>query len=494
MKRSAILSLPPALALFAGFPFLSANAWEPLRAHPENPHILEFRGQPAVLRTYGEHYSSVINADFEFIPYLDSLQRDGLNLTRVFLVGFSDVWKKDGLGPLAPARDRFVQPWKRTDTHAKALDGHGKWDLSSWNEDYFARLKSFAQACGERGIVIELTLFCTQYSDAQWQLSPFHPANNVQGAGHANRYQSMRPVDAGLLAAQEAVVRKIVNEVNSFDNIYFEIQNEPFWNGPGVRDAEEVEFHHKMLAVIRDEESRLKKRHLVAHNFPQQAAALSSDFDIINEHYPAAVRGSDIAGAEALLRDHYSRGDILAFDETDTTNPTQNRLESWMFILGGGAIYSALDVPKHVYTVADETGNCDFGKAARGTLRDLGTYLKSLDLTHLRRDLSWITGGIPAGATLQAMASPGRQYVAYLHHGKSGGKEFQVSYDPIDSSKHHASPVVMMEKGKWRAVWTRPADLVELHVEEFTHGGGARTLAAATYQEDVALRIDRIGD
>ena len=494
MKRSAILSLPPALALFAGFPFLSANAWEPLRAHPENPHILEFRGQPAVLRTYGEHYSSVINADFEFIPYLDSLQRDGLNLTRVFLVGFSDVWKKDGIGPLAPARDRFVQPWKRVDTHGKALDGHGKWDLSAWNEDYFARLKSFAQACGERGIVIELTLFCTQYSDAQWQLSPFNPANNVQGAGHANRYQSMRPVDAGLLAAQEAVVRRIVNEVNSFDNIYFEIQNEPFWNGPGVRDAEEVEFHHKMLAVIRDEESRLKKRHLVAHNFPQQASALSSDFDIINEHYPAAVRGSDIAGAEALLRDHYSRGDILALDETDSTSPAQNRLESWMFILGGGGIYSGLDVPKHVYTVADETGNCDFGKAARGALRNLGSYLKNLDLTHLRRDLSWITRGIPAGATLQAMASPGRQYVAYLHHGKSGGREFQVFYDPIDSSKHQAAPVVMLEKGKWRAVWTRPVDLAELHVEEFTHGGGAHTLAAVTYQEDVALRIDRIGD
>jgi hypothetical protein len=58
-----------------------ANAWQPLRAQPQNPYILEFRGQPTVLRTFGENYSAVVNSNFDFIPYLNVLQRDGINLT-----------------------------------------------------------------------------------------------------------------------------------------------------------------------------------------------------------------------------------------------------------------------------------------------------------------------------------------------------------------------------------------------------------------------------
>jgi hypothetical protein len=42
-------------------------------------------------------------------------------------------------------------------------------------------------------------------------------------------------------------------------------------------------------------------------------------------------------------------------------------------------------------------------------------------------------------------------------------------------------------------VWTRPADLAVLRTEDFTHAGGTRTLAPVTYQQDVALRIDRTG-
>ena len=42
-----------------------------------------------------------------------------------------------------------------------------------------------------------------------------------------------------------------------------------------------------MLTAVREEEATLTNRHLVAHNFPQQMSAMSSDFNILNEHYPA---------------------------------------------------------------------------------------------------------------------------------------------------------------------------------------------------------------
>ncbi|MES2657638.1 MAG: Ig-like domain-containing protein [Verrucomicrobiota bacterium] len=469
-----------------------AEAWQPLRAHPQNPYLLEFRGQPTVLRTYGEHYSSILNSEFDFIPYLNVLKRDGMNLTRAFTAGFRLAEGDYNQTPLSPAPAAYVQPWKRVAVQGNALDGLPKWDFSAWNEDFFARLHVFAQACSERGIAIELTLFCVQYTDLQWRTSPFHPSNNVQGVGPASRYDSMRMVDTGLLAAQEAFVRRLVREMNPYDNIYYEIENEPFWNEPGVKDAEEVAFHHHMLAVIRDEESRLPNRHLVAHNFPQQLSVLSSDFDVINEHYPAAVPNTTVAGAEALLRDHHYRGRILSFDETDTTSPVQTRLESWMFFLGGGGIYNGLDLPVSVYVEEDESGDSPSGNSYRTAVRNIGTYVGGLRLTGLRRSFSWVTGGIPSGATLQAMAEPGQQYVAYLHHGRGSLTNFQLSYQPIDGSNHTASLVTNLPAGTWRAVWTRPLDLVQLGSQVITHTGGPLTLNAVTYQEDVALRIDRI--
>ena len=332
----------PRVLLFLVLTFLlqvgNSEAWQPLRAHPQNPHILEFRGEPTVLRTFAEHYSAVINEDFDFLPYLDSLQKDGINLTRVFLAGFRVDEGAPTLDPLGPTADRFLQPWPRADEGDNALDGLLKWDFTRWNEAYFDRLRNFLDACSERGIVVELVFFCTFYNELQWRASPFHPLNNVQGYGPLNRYDSMRPVHADLYAIQKAFVTRVIQDLNGYDHIYYEIQNEPFWNQPGVKDGEEVDFHNELLGLIRDTEAPLPQRHMVAHNFPQQAAALSQDFDIINAHYPKSVPNTPVYGGEALLRDFYQTDRILALDETDTQNATQLRLEAWMFLAGGAKV------------------------------------------------------------------------------------------------------------------------------------------------------------
>ena len=438
-----------------------ASPSTPLRVHPQNPHLLEFRSQPTVLRTFAEHYSSVINSDFDFVPYLDTLERDGMNLTRAFLIGFRHDGTVFPATPLAPAPARFMQPWIRSGNTGPALDGLGKWDFSTWNEDYFSRLKTFAQACAYHGVVAEITLFCTPYTASDWRGSPFNPANNVQGIGPADRYDGLRGTDTRLMAAQETAVRRIVSELNGFDNLYFEVLNEPFWNEPGIKDAQEVAFQNRMLEVIRETEAALPNKHLVAHNFPQQAAAMSPGFEVINEHYPIAptVQGQNpaIAGAEALLRDHYQSNRVLALDETDTTTALQTRLECWMFLIGGGGIYNGLDVPYFLYSSRDEAGDTGQGRAFRKAVRDAGSYVDNLHLIALRCDLSWVTSGIPSGATLQAMSSPGQQYVAYFHHGQSGtlGK---LSYDPIDGSTHSMAPVVTLPPGSWHAEWVRPSD------------------------------------
>lgn len=474
-------------ALILGMFFISlgapASAQVTLRVHPQNPHILEFRGKPTVLRTYAAGYDWLFDSSLQYIPYMNVLQRDGMNLCRAWCFAFP-VWNASDM----------IQPWPRSTTNGNALDGLGKWDLSAWNPAYFDRIKAFAQAASDRGIVVEFTFFSTLYADDQWRAGPFHPSNNVQGYGPNNRYDCLRPVNANLLAAQKAAVRRIVRELNGFDNVYFEVQNEPFWNEPGVKDDQEVSFQNTMLAEIRAEEATLPKRHLVAHNFLQKLTTMSSDFDILNEHYPIPVPGASIAGAEVLLRDQYSRNKILSLDETNTVTALQTRLEAWMFLIGGGAIYSGLDAEEAVYGTGSPSGDNALGNAIRKSVNNAGTYMERLDLINLRRNLAWVAGGIPTGATLQAgSTTTNRQYVAYLHHGKkTAGQDFQLHYDPIDNANHNVSLRVSLAAGTWRAVWTRPGDLVDVSTQEFTHAGGNVTLPRVVYQADIALRIDKV--
>src|SRR5689334_1546969 len=114
---------------------------KPISLHPQNPHYFLFHGKPTVLITSGEHYGAVLNRDFDYKRYLDQLKDDGLNLTRTFSGVYREVigdFKiKDNT--LAPLPERYIGPWKRTATPG-AGDGLGKFDLTKFDEEYFARL------------------------------------------------------------------------------------------------------------------------------------------------------------------------------------------------------------------------------------------------------------------------------------------------------------------------------------------------------------------
>src|SRR6266850_2032092 len=205
----------------------------PISLHPENPHYFLFRNRPTVLVASGEHYGAVLNRDFDFEKYLKTLQADGLNLTRTFSGAYVEPLGAFNIArnTLAPARDRFLCPWARTDTTGYA-NGGSKFDVTKWSEPYFQRLKTFVSEASKRGVVVEFTLFCPFYEEAQWKLSPQNAANNINGIGavaRTNVYTLDR--NEGLLAVHDAMVRKIVSELRNFDNVMYEICNEPYFGG-----------------------------------------------------------------------------------------------------------------------------------------------------------------------------------------------------------------------------------------------------------------------
>jgi hypothetical protein len=219
---------------FTGFAFICAfalaNASEPIRLHPHNPHYFLWRGQPTVLITSAEHYGALLNLDFDYVKYLDTLARDGLNLTRVFSGAYCENPAAFNItqNTLAPGPGRLIAPWVRSDTPGYA-NGGNKFDLTRWDDAYFRRLKDLVAQAARRGIVIEFTFFCPFYKDEMWQRSPMHADNNINALGATSR-EFVYTLDdhGGLLSVQEAMVRKIVSELHDADNVLWEICNEPY--------------------------------------------------------------------------------------------------------------------------------------------------------------------------------------------------------------------------------------------------------------------------
>lgn len=181
-----VLAASPIVLLLAGA--VPAGEHPPLALHPDNHRYFLFRGEPAVLVTSGEHYGAVLNRDFDYRRYLDALAADGLNHTRTFSGVYREVAGSLGItdNTLAPKAERYTAPWKRSDTPG-ALDGENKFDLESWDPAYFERLKDFVAQASQRGIVVEMVLFCPLYKEEMWEVSPMNAPNNVDGVGAVGR-------------------------------------------------------------------------------------------------------------------------------------------------------------------------------------------------------------------------------------------------------------------------------------------------------------------
>src|SRR6185503_4444701 len=138
------------------------------------------------------------------------------------------------------------------------------------DDEYFARLKSFLAYADSRAVVVELTLFCPMYDEAQWSLSPMKAANNVNGIGTVGRSEvDTLDREPALLAVQEALTRKLITELNAFPNLLFEIANEPYFGGITMA------WQHRIAEVIVQTERTLPATHLIAQNVANKSAKIA---------------------------------------------------------------------------------------------------------------------------------------------------------------------------------------------------------------------------
>lgn len=391
-----------------------AKASGVLTLHPTNPRYFLWRGKPTILIGSGEHYGAVLNRQFDYGKYLDTLQRYGLNHTRLF----TGLYVEDnGLlrdGPQAgntldPAPGQLLCPFARSDTPGYAKGGN-KFDLRRWDETYFTRLKDFVTRAAQRGVVVEVSLFCPYYDDRfnQWKLSPLNAANNINGIGRC-KFNEVFTLDRhdGLLAIQEAMVRRIVGELRDFDNVYYEICNEPY-------SGASLAWQHHIAGVIVAAEKGFPHKHLIAQNVeggPGKLEICHPAVSILNFHY---------ASPDVATR-NYGLNKPLGDDETGFKGTTDApyRREAWEFLLAGGALFSHLD---YSFTVGHEDGSFvvpagQWGGGSpplRRQLRVLKDFMHGFDFVRMAPDNSVVKGGVPEGMMARGLVEPGQAYALYL--------------------------------------------------------------------------------
>ena len=446
---------------------------EPIKLHPRNPHYFSWRGKPAVLVTSAEHYGAVLNLDFDYVRYLDTLKRDGLNNTRTFSGAYCENPAAFNIASntLAPAPGRFLSPWARSETPGYA-NGGNKFDLNRWDAAYFKRLKDFVRQAGRRGVVVEFTFFCPFYKDDMWKLSPMHAANNVNGTGSVNR-TNVYTLDqhGGLLAVQEAMVRKVVTELNAFDNLLWEICNEPYFGGVTM------DWQHRIADVITAAEQPLRQKHLITQNIANKQKQVE------NPHPAVSVFNFHYATPPDTVAMNYALNKVIGDNETGFKgkNDTHYRMEGWEFILAGGALYNNLD---YSFTVGREDGTFVYpakqpgggNPGFRRQMKVLKDFIHSFDFVKMRPDKTVVKGGVPEKGRVQALVEPGRQYAVYVFGG-GGGQGIQLTLD--------------LPQGNYRVEWVNTMLGKIDKRETIHHGGGQVTLASPAYEQDVALRICR---
>jgi hypothetical protein len=404
----------------------------PIQLHPDNPHYFLYKGESLVLITSAEHYGALLNLDFDYKKYLETLGTEGMNYTRIFTGTYFEIPGESfsiTYNTLAPERNRVITPWTIV---IDDLSGNYRYDLSTWNEAYFERLKDLMKVAEINNVIVEVTLFSSIYRDEHWDISPQNPKNNINIDHEIDRFDAQTMNNGTLLQFQEKFVKKMVRELNAFDNFFFEVQNEPWsdhtvpvlnlvnkenlpdpsdWSyNAHLADEYALEWQKKIASFIVEEEQNLSKKHLIAQNyvnFKVPIPHVEDNISIINFHYnwPESVTWN------------YGYNKVIGFDESGFAGSEDKvyRKQAWRFILAGGGLYNNLD---YSFFSGYEDGTLENDAPGGGSvtlrkqLKILSDYIHSFKLVLLKPDYTSIVHA--PGLIPYVLSNPGQEYAIYL--------------------------------------------------------------------------------
>ena len=425
----------------------------PIRIHPDNPKIFEFRRRPTVLLCATEHYGAVMNRPFRFERYLADARDKEQTLTRLFTL-FREL--QSPINPYStckPESPDYISPFLRVGPEL-ALDGQPKYDLDQWNPEFFDRLHRFMSLAQEYAIVVEVVLFSNTYCDSVWALNPINAKNNVNNVEEINFADYISTRHPKLFDYQRAHACKIVQELNQYDNIIFEICNEPGSENPVDPSAATVDevndWQCEIAQLIRQTEATLPNQHLISGqqamhmigmeyalkqiegSYVQPSDLSFADFpvDIVNIHpLPNSTHGGrsyDLGGfmsKQLRLRpmrefcmDTYHQPKPLNMDEDNVASQykdydgwTIHRKRAWVTVMSG-CHYDYIDFSIINYC---ETGTAESQRCIRSWMSHLSQFVRSVDLVNARPMRAFLKQ-LPEHTLDAVLAVAGRDYCIYL--------------------------------------------------------------------------------
>jgi hypothetical protein len=483
----------------------SPAAADPVAAWSRNPRYFARDGRPLVLVTTDHHYGAVVDLDFDFVRFLDALAARGLNLTRIYPGGMFEAPDKYVPGnPLGPKPGRQLLPWARSSEPGAHPDlaapgaASYRFDLDRWNPAYFERLRAFVEHAERRGIVVEVAFFNGMYADS-WPLMAFHHRNNVQGvgryeAGECGLFTTRDPRNEDVLGHQRAYVAKIARELNAYDNVIYDLCDEPSLVGRPDgsivvhEDAAVVPWLHALRDAFLEAERGLPKKHLLGQTVQNLSPDLSAEpwCDWLPAEYvrPAArALECDYAVRKPVVdveSNYYGTSLVKSAYTADAV-----RLEGWWFLLGGGAGVIHLNGELHR---GQEEGGRDTRERIAPQRRVLREFVEGLDLAGLARFDG--VADVPAGAIASALADPGRQYAVYLFHGREE-EEWGAHFVASPGSYRDGFTLRGVPAGRYGLEWVEPSSGRVVASFPLAWTGGDLAVRTPPYSLDVALRVKR---
>lgn len=433
-----------------------------LRPHPRNPRYFSDPSGKVIYLTGSHNWGNIHDVSRkgeavypDFNSHLDVLERHGHNFLRLWSlespVGFSEEGEVLSVSPL---------PFERTGPGA-ARDGLPKFDGSRLNHEYFARLRDRVKTAGERGVYVSVMLFqgiVGVNRKGEWSYHPFHRDNNVNGIDGDPDGDGLGKETHTLTLPmvndyQEAYVRRVVDSVNEFDNVLFEIGNEMYGGS--------TEFQYRMIRLIREHESGKPKQHPVGMTFQFDRTEPGTNEGLYKGPADWVSPGEE-TGRSFKDDPPAWKGEKVAILDTDHLwGVGGDRAWVWKSFTRG---YN----PIYMDPLGSEGAHIEVRQAMGHTLR----YATRLDLENAtpRGDLC---------STGYCLAEPGERYLIYLPDSGSV-KDFLVK----------PAITVMLSAGRYDYEWFDPASGRTVVGSPFAVDEGDRSFRSP-FRGDAVLYIHR---
>jgi len=255
---------------------LSATAPGVLSVHGDNPRwFADSSGRAIYLgghQIFVDLQDNSFNKEFirnndrllDWDEYVSFLQEHEFNYLRNWI-----IWST-GSGTMAPVNRAiaFPMPYQRVKGHGRAADGKDRFDLDSFDEAFFQRMRQRCEDLQKAGVYVSIMLFevygflngekVGDPPQSLWDGNVFNRKNNINGIdldydGNGNGIEFFYADDERVLRLQRAYVKKVIDTLNHLDNVFYEIANELY----------APQWQYEMIEFIQAYEKAKPKQHLV---------------------------------------------------------------------------------------------------------------------------------------------------------------------------------------------------------------------------------------